>query len=160
MRKHRRSGLLVDSNLLLLFLVGRIDRGRISAFKRTQAYTLADFELVSRIYKFFPRCWTIPQILTEVSNLGGQLWGAGLQKFRSSLAELVKVIDERYISSRQITSHDSFARLGITDAGLALLSTDGPLLLTDDLPLYDFVARRRIDVINFNHLRTSNWRLR
>jgi hypothetical protein len=157
-QKHRLSGLLIDSNLLLLLLVGRINRKRVAAFKRTQKYTLEDFERLSQFYAFFSKHWTTPQILTEVSNLSGQLAGPELGKFRAALASLVKVIDERYIESRRITSHDSFARLGITDAGLVLLSADGPLLLTDDLPLYDHVARRGVDVINFNHVRVSNWR--
>ena len=159
-QKHRHSGLLIDSNLLLLLLVGRINRERVTAFKRTQKYTLKDFELLSQIYAFFSKHWTTPQILTEVSNLGGQLTEPELGRFRAVLAALVEVIDERYITSRRITSHDSFARLGITDAGLVLLSMDGPLLLTDDLPLYDYVARRGVDVINFNRLRVSNWRSR
>jgi hypothetical protein len=157
-KKHRLSGLLIDSNLLLLLLVGRINRKRITAFKRTQKYTLGDFERLSQICAFFSRHWTTPQILTEVSNLSGQLTEPERGKFRAALASLVEVIDERYITSRLITSHSSFARLGITDAGLVLLSADGPLLLTDDWPLYETVARRGVDVINFNHVRMSNWR--
>lgn len=35
LQKHRHGGLLVDSNLLLLFLVGLIGRDRIAKFKRT-----------------------------------------------------------------------------------------------------------------------------
>jgi hypothetical protein len=35
--KHRRNGLLVDANLLLLLLVGRTNETRISKFKRTHA---------------------------------------------------------------------------------------------------------------------------
>jgi hypothetical protein len=157
-QKHRHSGLLIDSNLLLLLLVGRINRERIKGFKRTQMYALEDFELLSQIYAFFSKHWTTPQILTEVSNLSGQLTEPELGKFRAALASLVAVIDERYLESRRITSHDSFARLGITDAGLVLLSADGPLLLTDDFALYDHVARRGVDAINFNHVRVLNWR--
>ena len=36
----RGSGLLVDTNLLLLYLIGRTNKNRISKFKRTQAYTI------------------------------------------------------------------------------------------------------------------------
>ncbi len=41
--KHRANGLLIDTNLLVLFLVGKTNKSRILSFKRTQAYTLEDF---------------------------------------------------------------------------------------------------------------------
>jgi hypothetical protein len=34
--KHRTNGLLVDANLLVLYLVGKTNKRRIPAFKRTQ----------------------------------------------------------------------------------------------------------------------------
>ena len=35
-RKHRGGGLIVDTNLLLLYLVGKTNPSRISKFKRTR----------------------------------------------------------------------------------------------------------------------------
>jgi hypothetical protein len=46
--RHSVSGILVDTNLLLLYLIGRTNRHRISRFKRTQAYTIEDFDLLNR----------------------------------------------------------------------------------------------------------------
>jgi len=51
--KHRPSGLLVDTNLLLLYLIGTTNKNRISRFKRTQTYTIEDFELLDRFMAEF-----------------------------------------------------------------------------------------------------------
>ena len=40
---------LVDSNLLLLYLVGKCDPRIIPRFTRTQKYTVKDFELLSKL---------------------------------------------------------------------------------------------------------------
>lgn len=67
-------------------------------------------------------------------------------------------MDERFIEARHVTADGSFARLGVTDAGIVLLSNDGPLVLTGDAELYVEIANLGFDVINFNHIRVTNWR--
>ncbi len=44
--KHRANGLLIDTNLLVLYLVGRTNKHRIEVFKRTSTYTIQDYELL------------------------------------------------------------------------------------------------------------------
>ena len=78
---HRRSGVLVDSNLFLLHLVGLINRQRIASFKRTDTYTEADFDLLERLLGLFDRLFTTPKVVTEVSNLG-KLYGREFAAFR------------------------------------------------------------------------------
>ena len=80
--RHCASGLLVDTNLLLLYLIGRTNRNRISKFKRTQAYTIEDFDLLHRFMAEFKTLITTPHVLTEVSNLG-DLYGQEREVFRS-----------------------------------------------------------------------------
>jgi hypothetical protein len=48
-KKHQAQGVLVDSNLLVLFLVGKVNKRRILDFKRTQNFTIEDFELLARL---------------------------------------------------------------------------------------------------------------
>lgn len=38
--KHRANGLLIDANLLILYLIGKTNKDRIPTFKRTQQYTI------------------------------------------------------------------------------------------------------------------------
>ena len=76
--KHRGTGVLIDSNLLVLHLVGTVNWERLKTFKRTQAYTLEDFELLEGLISCLGRLFTTPHVLTEVSNLTGSLSGREL----------------------------------------------------------------------------------
>lgn len=44
--KHRENGVLIDSNLLLLLLVGMFDRNLIERIKRLNKYSVRDFDLL------------------------------------------------------------------------------------------------------------------
>jgi hypothetical protein len=44
-----RNGLLIDTNLLVLFTVGSVSPDRIESFKRTSAYNREDYELLVRV---------------------------------------------------------------------------------------------------------------
>ena len=52
-QKHRAKGVLVDTSLLVLFLVGRVNRQRILNFKRTGDFTIEDYGLLIRLISWF-----------------------------------------------------------------------------------------------------------
>jgi hypothetical protein len=60
--------LLVDTNLLVLFAVGNVNRGRIESFKRTRQYTGRDFDLLQKLLDR-SSVHTVAHVLAEVSNL-------------------------------------------------------------------------------------------
>jgi hypothetical protein len=155
--KHHGSGLLVDTNLLLLYLVGRTNKNRILNFKRTQAYTIEDFDLLDRFMAEFKTLITTPHVLTEVSNLG-DLHGQEREVFRACFARTVDQSHEHYDESRSVVKETCFRRLGLTDAAIAALRSHGFLFLTDDLDLYVTLINQGADAINFNHLRPLNWK--
>ena len=71
--KHRANGVIIDTNLFLLLVIGNYDTRRISTFKNTISYTVDDFGLVLRLIALFERRVTTPNILTEVDNLSRQI---------------------------------------------------------------------------------------
>jgi rRNA-processing protein FCF1 len=150
MQRYSRAGLLIDTNLLLLYLVGVLDRNRITTFKRTSIYTSDDFDMLDAIMGRFQRVITTPHILAEVSNLGGQLGAPLNRKFFDVLAEAITRLNEQYVPSND--AMQGYRRLGVTDAGIIHIAHTY-LVLTDDFPLSNYLESRGIDVINFNHLR-------
>lgn len=72
-RAQARGSLFIDTNLLLVLLIGALDLGHVERFKRTKPYTRNDDELLLAFIGEFERLITTPNILTEVSNLAGQL---------------------------------------------------------------------------------------
>lgn len=145
--------LAVDTNLLLLYIIGAVDQAQIGHHKRLSAYTLEDF-LTLTDYVAGRRLVTIPNILTETSNLMGQgLHGDILKEARIGLAQIVKQLEEIFVPSVKAVALDEFHWLGLTDC--AAISIDGNdfEFLTDDLNLYGAALGRNIVATNFNHLR-------
>jgi hypothetical protein len=101
--KHRGNGLLVDTNLLLLYLVGKTNPDRIRNFKRTSRYTVEDFELLDEIMGQFKTLVTTPHILTELSNLG-DLQGQERSAFRSWFVHTVEQAKEYRDESRLVVN--------------------------------------------------------
>lgn len=67
-RKYRDNGILLDTNVLLLYLVGSIDPQNVGRFKRTAKYDENDFRILSNLVNLFKTNVTTPHILTEASN--------------------------------------------------------------------------------------------
>ena len=109
--QHRGSGLVVDTNLLLLFLIGRTNKNRISRFKRTQAYTIEDFDLLDRFMAEFKTLITTPHVLTEVSNLG-KLQGQDREDIRAWFVRMIEASGEHFDESRMLVNEGGFHRLG------------------------------------------------
>jgi hypothetical protein len=157
-QKHRRSGLLLDANLLLLYQVGLFDERAIKTFPHTKRYTIEDFHLLAKLVGWFTTVVTTPNILTEVSNLSGKLGESNLLRFQEAFKGTIDVIEEKYCASQQATASPAFAKFGLTDAGIAsLVSEHRFLVLTDDLRLANWLQSKGFDVLNFNHIRQHLW---
>src|SRR3984957_10032491 len=92
------SGLLVDTNLLVLFAVGSVNRNRIETFKRTRQYTRDDYDLLVRVLQEYEPLFTVAHILAEVSNLT-DLPGAERLQARRVLKETISLLNEAEITS-------------------------------------------------------------
>ncbi len=153
-RAFHRKSLLIDSNLLLLFIVGLCDPARIVKFKRTAQFTVEDFECLEDFVGQFKQVVTTPNILTEVSNLLGHLPDKLACSFNEQFAHDLKTLHEHYTPSRELGGEECFPRFGLTDTAILRDAGKDCLVLTDDFRLAQYLGSRNINVINFNHLRT------
>lgn len=152
-QKYKKRGIIVDTNLLILYFLGSFNPQLIPRYKRTKSYTLDDFTDLCRFIKRFERLLTTPNILTEVSNLSGALGEQYFKKFKNMVATL----NEEFIMSRKATENKYFEKYGLTDAVIIELCRKKYLVLTDDFPLSNLLMKLKIDVINFNHIRGYKW---
>ena len=159
-QRYRTAGVLVDTNILLLLFVGSVERRLIERFKRTvsRGFEASDYELLTNFLKLFDdRVVTTPHILTEVSNLAGQL-GSQKQRFFSYFAKGISQLIEHCEPSKNLAQVESFVKFGLTDAAIIDLVKGQFLVLTEDFPLANYLSQQGVDVINFNHLRLASWR--
>ena len=82
-KQYRRKGIIVDTNLLLLALIGGTPS--VVEFKRTRGYTNEDYRLLLTMIDQFERLVSTPHILAEVSNLTNGLYGSKLHDFYATL---------------------------------------------------------------------------
>lgn len=149
--------MLLDTNLLVLLTIGSHERALIPRHKRTNQFTVEDYDLLVAILDDFPRHVTTPNILTEASNLVDQIDGKVAQLLQGQLERIVGVLDEQYIPSSEAARVDEFRRLGLSDSAILLLAGGDLLVLTVDLHLYLALEKRKLAVRNFNHLRELSW---
>ena len=155
--RYKNKGILIDTNLLLVYFVGSYDPTRIQKFKRTQAFTVEDFYTLSAVVAFFDKVVTTPNILTEVNSLSNQLPEDIRSLYYSEIFRHIADLEEQYITSIRISSLEHFKKFGLTDSGIIDLVRDKYLVLTDDLKLASYLQNVGIDAINFNNIRILNW---
>lgn len=127
-QKYRKKGLLIDTNLLLLYIVGSFDIELIREFKRTSQFTIDDFDFVSDFISEFELKITTPHILAEVDNfIGNKL------NLRTLLKNYVSIV-AREITTDSVTivENEFFVEFGFTDTAIVNISNNSYLVLTDD----------------------------
>ena len=130
-----RSGLLIDTNLLVLFVVGTVNPGRIEVFKRTRKYNKSDYQLLFRVMKRLQPWYTLAHVMAEVSDLA-DLEGRELIQSRQVLKETLSVLREPAMASEHTVQNKLYERLGLVDAAIATLARENKCaVLTDDFRL-------------------------
>jgi hypothetical protein len=152
--KYYKTGIVVDTNLMVLYIVGLFDIGLIERHNRTKAYTKQDFLTLYRLLGKFKTTLTTPNILTETSNLTE----TGDEKFKDSFfskfAETIRSFDERHSASIDLTTEKGFKKFGLADSSITKLASQGNLIITDDLRLSAYLSNQNMPVLNFNHIRS------
>ncbi len=145
---------MLDANLLLLFLVGQVAPRSIGIERGVKEFVQEDFILLKEeIIDAATALYTMPSIVTEVSNLVRAGDRERIRGITAALGKWVLRANEEYVESRAIVSDPVFSRFGLTDAGLKIVLSRGILLVTVDRPLAGLVEKLKFDVLNFNHLR-------
>ena len=154
--RHRGKGALVDTNLLVLLLVGAVNKRRIPKFKRTQAFSIEDFDLLVRLIDCFGKIVATPHVLSQASDLS-DLDGRELGQVREKFRLIVDQIDESYDPSRVLVPDPMFERFGLADAAIAKVNSRRILVVTADVRLHVALQQRGWDALNFNHVRPLAW---
>jgi hypothetical protein len=131
---YRLKGVLIDTNLMVLFAIGSYSLDRVGTFKRTTRYTRADYVLIMKIIAYFERRVTTPHILSEVDNLTRQLPEGEHEALSRVMAPLVSSLFEIYIASDEAIRGANYPGLGLVDCVTALAARDA-LVITDDFRL-------------------------
>lgn len=144
--------LLIDTNLLLVMVIGGVDDGRyIEKSKRLGHFCIEDYRQLWGLVEEYKEVWITPYIAAEVSNL------IDLDSYASKKAfEIAREIFSIFNQAKTLISddskHDFFINFGLTDSSIINLSKDFDILTNDQrmlIPLYTANPDRIIHYIPF-----------
>lgn len=144
--------LVLDSNLLVLYITGLASKSYINSNKRLRANSYSHFVLLDEFISEASNILLTPNTVTERSNL--------LDCFKNPaeradvsvvLHALLKECGERYVPSVDACERPEFRAVGITDTVLLTLSTKPSVLLTSDHDLVQAAIRAGCAALNFTH---------
>lgn len=158
MERFLGKGVLIDTNLLLLFVVGQYDPGILTrgTFNRLASYTIDDFRLVRNLTLLFQTRVTTPHVLAEVSNWIGYLSRDQEIECLGSFSVFLESFYELPTDSFELSRTAEFPFLGLTDTALAAISRDF-LVITDDARFIFHLNEMGREALNINHLRQERW---
>ena len=139
----------IDSNLLVLLVVGSVDRGLISRHRRSRRFSPDDYDRLLALLEPLDKVLVTPNTLTEASNL---LSSGQDARPVAHLRALIEDTEEVVVASRAAARNRMFGRLGLTDAALLeVVSAETPLI-TVDFDLYGAASAKGEGVaVNFTH---------
>jgi hypothetical protein len=149
-------GLLIDTNLLVLWVIGAMSPSQISTYKRTTQYSSEDYTLLISYIDRFKVVLTTPNILTEASNLleGYTYKGQNALLLLERIAQKTQEVFHGSSSIMDIHSK-SYLNFGLSDATIHRVAADNYIVLTDDLKFCSYLQGLGLLAINFNNLRTD-----
>ena len=148
------SGYFIDTNLLVLLVVGSVGRNLIEKHRRLSAYTAEDYEILIKLLGRVERVYVMPNTLTETSNLLAQHRDPERSRFFDRLRYIIHESKEVVVASEVASSNRVFNRLGLTDAALLEAISPETPLVTVDLKLYLAAnAGGQETALNFAHYR-------
>lgn len=150
----KSSPLLIDTNLLVLFVVGTAAKEYIVKHKKLTEFTAGDYDRLVKIIARASEVLVTPNTLTETSNLVAYI----NEPARSKVLAVLRMViasgsQERYVPSSVAAERKEFVRLGLADAALLEIAAKDVTLLTTDFDLYNIALAKGAQALNFNHLR-------
>lgn len=152
--RYRKNGVMLDTNLLVMYLIGTYNPELVPEFKRTETYTVDDFEMLQYYVSQFDKLIVTPHVLAETWNFVEKIPKHEFQDFLNKAVPFLEVCDEEQVDKNDILLSGSFSFIGVTDMGVIRAAQSRKcLVITDDLRAYAYFFENGVDTININHLR-------
>ena len=149
---------LIDTNSLLVLIIGLIDKKQITTHKRTSVFEEEDFETLLTYISDLGKLVVLPNIWTEVDNLLNGFSGDLKWNYVKTLKRVTSQSTEKYLSTFSALERLEFWDLGLTDTLLLQVANQCELLITSDSKLADYAKAMNVNTLDLVEQR--NIRLR
>lgn len=149
--------IFIDTNALIILILGLMDPRQIGSHKRTSIYNENDFLELSAIIGSLDRLVTLPNIWTETDNLLNNFNHDHRWNYYQVLKNLISETSEKYLSTSTALNNDSFLELGVTDSLILEIGKDCEFIITSDSKLSDYAIANGIKVYDVVKVRNSRF---
>ena len=151
-KKMQTKGVLLDTNLFILLIVGLVGVKHIATHKKLKSYSEEDFKLLAATLDTCRKFVVTPHVLAETSNLvvhgmHGELETKAYLSLQA-ISQEAKFV-ETHDSISTIVLNTGYTQYGVSDIGLLEALKDGLVLLTDDFKLSGYAEGNGYDVLNY-----------
>lgn len=148
---------LIDTNALIILILGLMNPKYISNHKRTSIYEEQDFYDLVAFVGDFQKLIVLPNVWTEVDNLLNNFSGNQKIDYIENIVNTLKLTTEIYIKSETAVEGYGFYDLGLTDSLLLSHSKKCEVLITSDSQLSDYALAN--GVLVYDLVKNRNDRL-
>jgi len=149
--------ILIDTNALIVLLVGVIDPRLFKTHNRTSIYEEEDFNNLLSVIGDLKDLIVLPNVWTEVDNLLNKFGGTYKDKYVADITNTIKTTTEKYLESEKATVSHGFYDLGLTDSLLLEYSKKCKMLITSDSHLSDYALAN--GVLVYDLVKNRNMRI-
>ena len=133
---------VIDSNLLVLYIAGRVDLEIIDKHKRLKEFQKSDHELLEQHLSRFTGIMVTPNVLTETSNLLGYHGESERTRLFQYLRDVISNSTELLVESVAASAVEEFPRFGLCDSVMLTIASPDQQVLTMDRPLHGLCNKK------------------
>lgn len=147
--------MVIDTNALVLLIIGLIDKSMILRHKRTSDYSIDDFNQLMLLIASPSMLIAPTNVWSEVDNLLNKFKGSHKSEYYLLLKKLIIETTEEYIMTQSIMETKAFQSIGVTDSILLELSIKTGRLITSDYDLTNIARNKGVRVYNLHEERMA-----
>lgn len=147
--------IIIDSNSLLVLLLGLINPSLINTHSKTSIYDEEDYHTLVDVIQDINNVIVLPNIWTEVDNLLNKLSGGYKDLYIQKIVQTIKETSEKYIESKVVENNYAFYDLGLTDTLILEYAKDCEMLITSDSQLSDYAKANGVTVFDLKELKNE-----
>ena len=146
-----RKSVLIDTQLLVLFVVGSAHPSFVERHKRLYpVYKLEQFRRLAAFLAKAPKVICTAHVLAETSNLLGLCGEPMRTAILDAFATLISRLEERHIPALEAARSPWFKKFGLTDVAMLQLPPNEALVLTVDHDLRMLMTGAGFEVWNLS----------
>jgi hypothetical protein len=144
------NGLLLDANLLMVYLIGQADLSYLDINTRTSNFTEDHFEWIQLLTHYVAKLLTTPHILTEVSDLLDPS-SRTPPDFQKVFRDFICLAEEVADAATTLMHEPLFERFGLADCAAGVLAHRRKcLFVSADAKLVTELQRLGVNAWNIN----------